>query len=64
MRLRPGNDIFNEGKLSLKGHLREKTLGHLQCISAGATLPANDHTNVCTQRSLPDRFKFAAAIQR
>jgi hypothetical protein len=30
MRLRPGNDIFNEGKLSLKGHLREKALGHLQ----------------------------------
>ena len=30
MRLRPGNEIFNEGKPSLKGHLREKTLGHLQ----------------------------------
>jgi hypothetical protein len=30
MRVRPGNDIFNEGTLSLKGHLGEKALGHLQ----------------------------------
>ena len=34
MRVRPGSDIFNEGKPSLKSHLREKTLGHLQSYAS------------------------------